>query len=68
MQCNLRSKYLCWIISLSMVSLFLTMGGQFRRKFHHPLVSGGVFCQSAIENAQKDQAAVVQNILDNKVA
>eukprot|EP00435_Cladocopium_sp_Y103_P010346 s886_g2.t1 len=26
----------------------------------------GVFCQSAIENAQKDQAAVVQNILDNK--
>eukprot|EP00913_Durusdinium_trenchii_P034086 g31905.t1 len=26
----------------------------------------GVFCQSAIENAQKDHAAVVQNILDNK--
>lgn len=28
----------------------------------------GVFCQSAIENAQKDHAAVVQNILDNKEA
>ncbi len=26
----------------------------------------GVFCQSAIENAQNDHAAVVQNILDNK--
>ena len=26
----------------------------------------GVFCQSAIENAQNDHAAVVQHILDNK--
>lgn len=26
----------------------------------------GVFCQSAIENAQNDHAAVVQNILENK--
>ena len=33
---------------------------------HTKSTRGGVFCQSAIENAQKDHAAVVQNILDNK--
>lgn len=30
------------------------------------VLRAGVFCQSAIENAQNDHAAVVQNILDHK--
>lgn len=40
---------------------------QFRsNSTHRQDLRQGVFCQSAIENAQKDHAAVVQNILDNK--
>ena len=42
------------------------LGGSSHHKVHTRLNHAGVFCQSAIENAQKDQAAIVQNILANK--
>ena len=55
-------RLLLWLPPRSALSIW----GQFRSKFTQSRVCAGVFCQSAIENAQNDHAAVVQNILDNK--
>ena len=59
---------MAWTLQISnmMANLTVSCNAMVCDPVSTSLNHAGVFCQSAIENAQKDQAAVVQNILDNK--
>ena len=62
------SLEMAWTLQISniMANLTVSCNAMVCDPVSTSLNHAGVFCQSAIENAQKDQAAVVQNILDNK--